>query len=158
MIPRGKNAHKFFACRDIDKRAKNVVTFTTPAPMFCTSAGACALLILAADKVPGRQAARKPNHLAPTSLPFSSQSKTNLIPSMFHLSEPEIAAIERNHTRLAKIGDRGRTANLFAELDAEAARAEAQAAQARHEAEAAARERAYALRATGADLPLFANA
>lgn len=74
---------------------------------------------------------------------------------MFHLSENELAAIDRNHTRLAKIGDRGRTANLFATLDAEAARAEAAAAHTRHEAEAQARAQAYALRATGADLPLF---
>lgn len=76
---------------------------------------------------------------------------------MFHLTEPELAAIDRNHTRLAKIGDRGRTANLFASLDAEAARAEAQAAHARHEAAAFERARAADLRSIGADLPLFAN-
>lgn len=33
---------------------------------------------------------------------------------MFHLSEPELAAIDRNHARLAKIGDRHRTLDLFA--------------------------------------------
>jgi hypothetical protein len=71
------------------------------------------------------------------------------------LSDPELAAIERNHTRLAKIGDRGHTFSLFADLDAEAARAEAQAAQARHESATLDRQRAAALRAVGADLPLF---
>jgi hypothetical protein len=71
------------------------------------------------------------------------------------LSDPELAAIERNHTRLAKIGDRGHTSSLFADLDAEAARAEAQAAQARHESATLDRQRAAALRAVGADLPLF---
>jgi len=71
------------------------------------------------------------------------------------LTDPELAAIERNHTRLAKIGDRGHTSSLFADLDAEAARAEAQAAQARHESATQARQRAAALRAVGADLPLF---
>lgn len=76
---------------------------------------------------------------------------------MFHLSDSEIAAIDRNHTRLAKIGDRGHTANLFAQLDAEAARAEAQAAQARRDAENAEQARLHALRAEGADLPLFAD-
>ena len=73
------------------------------------------------------------------------------------LSDPELAAIERNHTRLAKIGDRGHTSSLFADLDAEAARAEAQAAQARHESATLDRQRAAALRAVGADLPLFAS-
>jgi hypothetical protein len=38
------------------------------------------------------------------------------------LTDPELAAIERNHTRLAKIGDRGHTFSLFAGLDAEAVR------------------------------------
>ena len=71
------------------------------------------------------------------------------------LTDSELAAIERNHTRLAKIGDRGRTSSLFADLDAEAARAEAQAAQARHESATLDRQRAAALRAVGADLPLF---
>lgn len=73
------------------------------------------------------------------------------------LTDPELAAIERNHTRLAKIGDRGHTASLFADLEAEAARAEAQAAQARHESATLDRQRAAALRAVGTDLPLFAN-
>ena len=73
------------------------------------------------------------------------------------LTDPELAAIERNHTRLAKIGDRGQTSSLFADLDAEAARAEAQAAQARHESATLDRQRAAALRAVGADLPLFAD-
>jgi hypothetical protein len=71
------------------------------------------------------------------------------------LTDPELAAIERNHTRLAKIGDRGHTSSLFADLDAEAARAEAQAAQARHESATLDRQRAAALRAVGADFPLF---
>jgi len=71
------------------------------------------------------------------------------------LTDPELAAIERNHTRLAKIGDRGHTSSLFADLDAEAARAEAQAAQTRHESATLDRQRAAALRAVGADLPLF---
>ena len=73
------------------------------------------------------------------------------------LTDPELAAIERNHTRLAKIGDRGHTSSLFADLDAEAARAQAQAAQARHESATLDRQRAAALRAVGADLPLFAS-
>ena len=73
------------------------------------------------------------------------------------LTDPELAAIERNHTRLAKIGDRGHTSSLFADLDAEAARAEAQAAQARHESATLDRQRAAALRAVGADLPLFTS-
>lgn len=75
------------------------------------------------------------------------------------LTDSELAAIERNHTRLAKIGDRdrGHTSSLFADLDAEAARAEAQAAQARHESATLDRQRAAALRAVGADLPLFAS-
>ena len=73
------------------------------------------------------------------------------------LTDSELLAIERNHTRLAKIGDRGHTASLFADLDAEAARAEAQAAQARHESATLDRQRAAALRAVGADLPLFAS-
>ena len=73
------------------------------------------------------------------------------------LTDPELAAIERNHTRLAKIGDRGHTSSLFADLDAEAARAEAQAAEARHESATLERQRAAALRAVGADLPLFAS-
>ena len=72
------------------------------------------------------------------------------------LTDTELAAIEHNYTRLAKIGDRGHTLSLFAELDAEAARAEAQAAQARHESSTLDRQRAAALRAVGADLPLFA--
>ena len=72
------------------------------------------------------------------------------------LSDSELIAIDRNHTRLAKIGDVCHTANLFAALDAEAARAEAQAAQARHESATLDRQRAAALRAVGADLPLFA--
>jgi hypothetical protein len=76
---------------------------------------------------------------------------------MFHLSENELAAIDRNHTRLAKIGDRGHTANLFAALDAEAAHAEAQAAQTRRDAQNAEQARLHALRAEGADLPLFAD-
>ena len=33
---------------------------------------------------------------------------------MFHLSDTELAAIERNHTRLKKIPDRHRTLDLFA--------------------------------------------
>ena len=73
------------------------------------------------------------------------------------LTDPELAAIERHHTRLAKIGDRGHTSSLFADFDAEAARAEAQAAQARHESATLDRQRAAALRAVGADLPLFAS-
>lgn len=73
------------------------------------------------------------------------------------LTDSELLAIERNHTRLAKIGDRGHTASLFADLDAEAARAETQAAQARHESATLDRQCAAALRAVGADLPLFAN-
>lgn len=38
---------------------------------------------------------------------------------MFHLSDSELAAIDRNHTRLQKIGDRHRTLDLFATRGAE---------------------------------------
>ena len=38
---------------------------------------------------------------------------------MFHLSETELCAIERNHARLAKIGDRHRTLDLFADRGTE---------------------------------------
>tara|TARA_R110000868_G_scaffold57865_1_gene178494 strand:+ start:195 stop:425 length:231 start_codon:yes stop_codon:yes gene_type:complete len=75
---------------------------------------------------------------------------------MFHLSETELAAVARNHARVGSLPDTHGTANLFAALDAEATRAEAQAAQARHDADTQARQRAAALRAVGADLPLFA--
>lgn len=37
----------------------------------------------------------------------------------FRLTPPELAAIERNHARLATLGDRGRTRDLFAELGGE---------------------------------------
>ena len=73
------------------------------------------------------------------------------------LTDNELAAIARNHSRVTALPDTHRTANLFAALDAEAARAEAQAAQARHDADTQARQRAAALRAVGADLPLFAD-
>ena len=75
---------------------------------------------------------------------------------MFRLSETELAAVARTPARLGSLPDTHGTANLFAALDAEAARAEAQAAQARHESATLDRQRAAALRAVGADLPLFA--
>ena len=39
--------------------------------------------------------------------------------SMFHLTDNELAAIDRNHARLAKIGDRHRTLDLFVDRGAE---------------------------------------
>lgn len=39
--------------------------------------------------------------------------------SAFHLADSELAAIDRNHTRLAKIGDRHRTLDMFAAAGAE---------------------------------------
>lgn len=37
----------------------------------------------------------------------------------FHLSSAEAEAVDRNHTRLAAIGDKGRTADLFATFGGE---------------------------------------
>lgn len=75
-------------------------------------------------------------------------------------------AIERNYQRLARIGDRGRTGNLFAAPDAQAAASalgridadmQARADAAAAEPPPAPRQDVLSIFASGDDLPLFSS-